>query len=105
MIFPEPMKQLVAVVLNRDVDGVTKELLHQGVLHFISITEVDKHLTAQLQGVTPKVTEAMIAEIRKRIDGFFSLVGERPDSGRELRMEDLKALNLDETNKSLDELS
>jgi V/A-type H+-transporting ATPase subunit I len=99
------MKQLIAVVLDHDADRVTRELLDQGVLHFIGITEVDRQLTERLQGVTPKVTEAVITEIRRRIEGFFSLVGSRPDLERELRVQDLKVLNLNATNRSLDEIA
>ena len=104
MIFPQPMKQLVAVVLERDADGVTRELLDQGVLHFVGITEVDRSLTERLSGVTPRVTEAMIAEIRRRIEGFFSLAGGRTGAEQELRLEELKPLDLEQTNRSLDEI-
>ncbi len=105
MIFPQAMKQLIAVVLDHDADRVTRELLDQGVLHFIGITEVDRQLTERLHGVTPKITEAMITEIRRRIEGFFSLAGTRPDLDRELKVQDLKALDLNETNRSLDEIA
>jgi len=102
MIFPEAMRQLVAVVLDRDADNVTRELLDQGVMHFVSVTEVDSSLSQRVAGVTPKVTEAMIGELRRRIEGFFSLAG---GQGGELRIEDLTPIDLEAAGRSLDELS
>ena len=69
------MKQLVAVVLDRDADQVTRALLDQGVMHFVSVTEMDPGLSERLSAGSPRVTEAMIAEIRRRIEGLFSLGG------------------------------
>jgi V/A-type H+-transporting ATPase subunit I len=105
MMFPQSMKQLIAVVLERDADGVTRELLDQGVLHFVSVTEVDHSLGERVSGVTLRVTEAMIAEIRRRIEGFFNLAGGGTGTEQRLRVEDLKPLNLEETNRSLDEMA
>jgi len=105
MMFPQAMKQLVAVVLDRDADLVTRALLDQGVMHFVSVTEVDSSLSERLAGAAPKVTEAMIAEIRRRIEGFFSLAGQAPPAPQNLRVQDLKALDLNETNAQLDELA
>jgi V/A-type H+-transporting ATPase subunit I len=105
MIFPQAMKQLVAVVLDRDADRVTRVLLDQGVMHFVGVTEVDPSLSQRLAAANPKVTEAMIAEIRRRIEGLFSLAGQRLPAQAELRVEDLQALDLKETNRRLDELA
>ena len=105
MIFPQAMKQLVAVVLDRDADRVTRVLLDQGVMHFVGVTEVDPSLSQRLAAGTPKVTEAMIAEIRRRIEGLFSLAGQRPPAQAELRVQDLQVLDLNETNRQLDELA
>ncbi len=105
MIFPQTMKQLVAVVLERDADRVTRVLLDQGVMHFVSVTEVDPGLSQRLSAGSPKVTEAMIAEIRRRIEGLFSLAGQGPPAQADLRVEDLRALDLGDTNRQLDELA
>jgi V/A-type H+-transporting ATPase subunit I len=105
MMFPQAMKQLVAVVLDRDADRVTRALLDQGVMHFVSVTEVDPGLSERLAGTTPQVTEAMIAEIRRRIEGFFSLAGQALPFAQNLRVQDLQAVDLEQTNRRLDELA
>jgi V/A-type H+-transporting ATPase subunit I len=105
MIFTEPMQQVVAVVLDHDADGVTKELLRLGLLHFVRITEVDRDIGPQVEEVTPKIAEVMIAEIRRRIEGFFTMVDDQPPSGEELKVEDLQVVDLEETTKILDNLA
>lgn len=105
MIFTEPMQQVVAVVLDHDADGVTKELLRLGLLHFVRITEVDRDIGPQVEEVTPRVAEVMITEIRRRIEGFFAMVDDQPPSGADLKVEDLQAVDLEETTKILDNLS
>jgi len=105
MIFTEQMQQVVAVVLDHDTDGVTKELLRLGLLHFVRITEVDRDIGPQVEEVTPRVAEAMITEIRRRIEGFFAMVDDQPPSGEDLKVEDLQAVDLEETTKILDILS
>ena len=105
MIFTEQMQQVVAVVLDHDTDGVTKELLRLGLLHFVRITEVDRDIGPQVEEVTPRVAEAMITEIRRRIEGFFSMVEDQLPSGADLKVEDLQAVDLEETTKILDSLS
>jgi vacuolar-type H+-ATPase subunit I/STV1 len=105
MIFPQHMKQLVAVVLDRDADRVIRALLDLGVMHFVSVTEVDPGLSERLAAANPRVTEAMIAEIRRRIEGLFSLAEQGPPAHLDLRVEDLRALDLDATDRRLDELA
>ena len=105
MIFTEQMQQVVAVVLDQDTDGVTKELLRLGLLHFVRITEVDRDIGPQVEEVTPRVAEAMVTEIRRRIEGFFAMVDDQPPSGADLKVEDLQAVDLEETTKILDNLS
>jgi V/A-type H+-transporting ATPase subunit I len=102
MIITEPMRQLVAVVLDHDADKVSRELLRHGVLHFTSVSDVDQNIGSKIEAVTPKVSEAMIAEIRRRIESFLAIIDERPQSHIELKIDDLKALDLEATNRSLD---
>jgi V/A-type H+-transporting ATPase subunit I len=99
------MQQVVAVVLDHDVDAVTKELLRLGLLHFVNITEVDREVSSQVESITPKIAEAGITEIRRRIEGFLAMIQEKPPSGEDLKVEDLKAVDLEETNKVLDNLA
>ena len=105
MLFTEPMQQLVAVVLDHDADAVTKELLRLGLLHFVSITEVDRDVGSRVESITPKIAEAGVTEIRRRIEGFLAMIEEKPPSGEDLKVEDLRAVDLEETNKVLDNLA
>lgn len=105
MLFTEPMQQVVAVVLDHDVDAVTKELLRLGLLHFVNITEVDGDVSSQVESITPKIAEAGITEIRRRIEGFLAMIQEKPPSGEDLKVENLQAVDLEETNKVLDNLA
>jgi len=105
MIFTESMQQVVAVVLDHDADAVTKELLRLGLLHFVSITEVDRDVGSQVESITPKIAEGGIAEIRRRIEGFLAMVKEKPPSGEDLKVEDLQAVDLEGTNRVLDNLA
>jgi V/A-type H+-transporting ATPase subunit I len=105
MIFTEPMQQVVAVVLDHDADAVTKELLRLGLLHFVSITEVDRDVGSHVESIIPKIAEAGITEIRRRIEGFLAMVKEQPPPAAELKVEDLQAVDLEETNKVLDTLA
>ncbi|MBN2551983.1 MAG: ATPase V [Spirochaetales bacterium] len=105
MIFTEPMQQVVAVVLDHHADAVTKELLRLGLLHFVSITEVDREVGAKVEAVVPALAEAGITEIRRRIEGFFAMVKEKPPTGEDLKVEDLQAVDLDETTRVLDTLA
>ena len=93
------------MVLDHDVDAVTKELLRLGLLHFVNITEVDRDVSSQVESITPKIAEAGITEIRRRIEGFLAMIQEKPPSGEDLKVEDLKAVDLEETNKVLDNLA
>lgn len=105
MIFTTPMKQLVAVVLEPDVDNVTRELLRQGVMHFIGIREIASDWTAKLGEVAPLVSAARIAETRKRIENFLRIIDRLPVSGGGLNLDKLSAVDLEETNKALDKLA
>ena len=105
MIFTESMQQVVAVVLDHHADEVTRELLRLGLLHFVSVTEVDPDVGSQVEAVVPTVAETAIAEIRRRIEGLLAMVNRRPPEGADLRVEDLRAVNLEETTRVLDALA
>jgi len=105
MIFTESMQQVVAVVLDHHADALTRELLRLGLLHFVSITEVDREVSSKVQVLTPAIAEAGIAEIRRRIEGFFAMVKENPPVGEDLKVEDLQAVDLEANTKVLDTLA
>ncbi|HOV63541.1 MAG TPA: hypothetical protein PLG43_06640, partial [Spirochaetia bacterium] len=105
MIFTTPMKQLVAVILERDVSQVTKELLRLSALDFISIKEIAGPLGNKIDQVVPKVSEARIGEIRKRIESFLAITGVYPEREKRLNVDELHAVDIDEAEKTLDRLA
>ncbi len=105
MIFTAPMKQLIAVILDRDAEKVTRELLCQSVLHFISIKEITGGWSFQVEQVIPRVSVAMITETRKRIESLLQINGAFPLPQVQLNIDNLKPLNIEETNKELDKIA
>ena len=91
MIMTSAMKQLSAVVLEQDLDGLTRLLLEKGVLDFISIKEISRELDQKLDPVEPRVSLEKFSEVRRRLEYLLSL------SRAELpvpRVEDLEKLDL-----------
>lgn len=76
MIFTSRMTQLFAVVLRKDCERVTESLLREGVMQFISTSEIGEQTpeTASLSaGAQASLTE--ISDLRKRIEGLLHTVG------------------------------
>ncbi|MEW5816758.1 MAG: V-type ATPase 116kDa subunit family protein [Spirochaetota bacterium] len=105
MMFPTRMKQLIAVVRDSDVSEVTKELLRQGVLHFVSMKQIGGGWNSKIESVIPEVSESQIGEIRKRIESFLDLAGSAPLPAEKLDVADLKPVDIKETNKVLDRVA
>lgn len=105
MMFTTPMKHVIAVVLDHDSDKVTKELINQGLLHFMSIREIKSPWRDKVQDVAPDVSWTRIGEIKKRIESFLSITGKTVSFKKNLDIEKLKPVDLDKTEKLLDEIS
>jgi V/A-type H+-transporting ATPase subunit I len=105
MMFTTRMKYLTAVVLDRDVEKVTKELLSNGVLHFVHITEVSTGLKNKVGNVVPEVSLTRLAEIKKRIESFLGMIGVMPEKEKTLDISRLQAVDLEQTEKQIDGLS
>ncbi len=76
MIFTSRMVQLFAVVLRKDSERVMEALLREGVMQFISMSEIEpqaQDLPASSAGVQVSLTE--ISDLRKRIEGLLHTVG------------------------------
>ena len=100
MIFSERMLQLVAVVLDRDGDAVTRELLRQGVLHMVQISQIAADVSERLAAEKPQVALARIEETRRRIE---AISGSTPAVA--LDLEAMKTVDLDAADKELDLLA
>ena len=67
MMFTTKMCQLTAVVLEQDVDNVTRELLREGVLHFVKLTDVTDDAGSFMTTLPLKVHQNRIIDTTKRI--------------------------------------
>ena len=102
MMFTTKMCQLAAIVLDQDADNVTKELLKQGVLHFVKVTEVEEDAKSMITSVSPRVSQSKIQDTRKRIETFFNLIDYSPVDIKELDISKLNPVNLEDSNGELD---
>ncbi len=105
IMFTTKMCQLAAIVLEQDVDNVTKELLKQGVLHFVKVTEVAENSGNYLANVSPKVPQSKIADTRRRIDSFFNIVEHNPVDVKDLDVSKLSPVDIEECNNELDSVA
>ena len=104
-MFTEPMRQLVAVVLESETESVTQALLKLGALHLTSVAAADPEVEAQVKRVPPPAPEESIVECRKRIDGFLDMIGVQAFQQCELTIDDLAPLDLDQVTQKLDSLA
>ena len=104
-MFTARMIKLFAVVLDHDADKVTEELLRAGVMQFINITEIEHEWQGRLNDVSPQVSLAKIAMIRKRIEGFLTPLGIYPKTPGEIDLENRRPVDLEEENKNLDRIA
>ncbi len=104
-MFADRMKQLVGVVLDRDAESVTRELLRLGAMHMIRATEVAVEHASVLGGVRQAISAASIAETRKRVEGLLDLAGVSPAQAGGLDVERLGPVDLEAANKDLERIS
>ncbi len=102
MIFTTRMRFLSAVVLDTDMEAVTRELLQQGVLDFISIRELNILERNRVETVEPKVSEARLKESRRRIESFLDMVDIRPGYEHALSIDEFEPLDPDAVERELD---
>ena len=99
------MKQLIAVVLDRDADSVTKELMRQGVLHFIRVQEVAESWQSKVEPVEPKIQKARVGELRKRIESILVLSGRVSSRKPYMNIDRFKPVDLEQADGYLNRLT
>ncbi len=99
------MLQLIAVVVDSDSDSVTKELLRQGVLHFINVTEAEKNWQSKIRQLEPQVSVAKFAEARKRIESLLDMGGFGRPPETSLDLDRLRPVNVESFDAALSELA
>ena len=93
MITPTTMRQLVAVILEADVDAVTRALLDEGVMHFINVSSIAGEAASQLRQVgTPSEINTMGA-LRKRIESLLKKIGVTPYIQSQLDLSNLRSID------------
>ncbi|MBN2351197.1 MAG: ATPase V [Spirochaetales bacterium] len=105
MMFTARMKYLVAIVLDKHVDELTKELLSLGLLHFVKFQDLQTGLEAKVSSVVLSVSTARLQEIRKRIESFLSIVKVYPGVQKQIDLDRLRRVDLEATEKSLNDLA
>jgi V/A-type H+/Na+-transporting ATPase subunit I len=101
MITPTRMKQLVAVVLEGDVDAVTRSLLDEGVMHFISVRSLAGDDSASLKPVGSPEYAPTAAVIRGRIESLLEVSKVDPSVTRELDVAALTPVDLERASATI----
>ena len=101
MLTTTPMKQLLAIVLESDVDSVTKELLRQGVMQFMDVTAVTGQWRSRIGVVSPRVSPALMAELRQRVETLLRMGGVEASVAVSLDIERLSPIDFDVSQKTL----
>ncbi|MBN1766578.1 MAG: hypothetical protein JW860_15090 [Sedimentisphaerales bacterium] len=95
------MTELFAVVLGKDREQVTEALLREGVLQFLSISELDTQGKDNLSTLKPDVSETEISDLRKRIEGILHTIGIIPAAPQETDLNNRIAINIEKENQRL----
>lgn len=99
------MRQLIAAVDISRTDAVTKELLDQGVLHFVNIRELDKGYSDSLTTIPPSVPREYYGRLRRQIESYLALADIRPDERASLDVHEMEPVDTEKTEGILDNLS
>ncbi len=78
MITTTSMRQLIAAVLERDIDAATQALLRAGVIDFIDIREIPADWTSQLKSLPRSEEEDKVRDLRRRLDAYINTAGFTP---------------------------
>jgi V/A-type H+-transporting ATPase subunit I len=105
MMFTSRMAQLFAVVLRKDCERVTEALLREGVMQFISTSEIGAE--AQAAASAPIGSQAALTEIsdlRKRIEGLLHTAGIIPSPPSRTDLGNRVAVDLEKENAWLNRI-
>ncbi len=103
-MFTTKMIKLFAVLLNRDAEAVTEELLREGVMQFVSISPVDGTPSEHLNDVDIQTSLSEIKELRKRIEGLLHPIGVFPAPPTAVDLQDRGPIAIDEEKAALDRI-
>lgn len=104
MMFTTKMTQLFAVILRRDRERVTEALLREGVLQFVSTSEIETQATDQLSDKSSEAALADVSELRKRIEGLLHTIGVIPSAPTEADLKNRQAVEIEGAKSRLDKI-
>ncbi|MDY7026936.1 MAG: V-type ATPase 116kDa subunit family protein [Spirochaetota bacterium] len=78
MITTTSMRQLIAAVLEKDIDAATRALLRVGVIDFIDIREIPADWTSQLKSLPRSEEEDKVRDLRRKLDAYINTAGFTP---------------------------
>lgn len=112
MILTTQMTQLFAVVLRRDRERVTEALLREGVMQFISTSEIDieppsrspSESERSVSEPAPHAALTELSDMRKRIEGILYTVGTVLEAPKEADLKNRPAVDLAKEKTLLDQI-
>jgi len=103
-MFTTEMTQLFAVILARDKDHVTEALMREGVMQFLNTSELEAVEPQPLPDVSPAVSLAEVADLRKRIEGILQSVDIIPAPPQEADLSRYGAVDIEQARTQLSRL-
>ncbi|MHC4518076.1 MAG: V-type ATP synthase subunit I, partial [Planctomycetota bacterium] len=104
MMFTAQMTQLFAVVLRKDRERVTEALLREGVLQFVSTSEIQAEGAGQLSDKGPEGALGDVSDLRERIEGVLHTIGIIPSAPTETDLENRLAVDIEKEKSRLDKI-
>jgi V/A-type H+-transporting ATPase subunit I len=98
------MRQLIAAVLEKDIDAATRALLKIGVIDFIDVREIPAEWPSSLQGTTGNEVLRQVRDLRKRLDAYIGAAGYSPADFLETEELPETELNPSSAERMLDEI-
>lgn len=96
------MTQLFAVVLGKDRERVTETILREGVMQFITISNLDEKESVDFAAVEPEKNLTDIIDLRKRVEGILHTVGIIPAAPRETDLKNRVTVDIAKESDFLD---
>jgi len=103
-MFTTPMIKLVAIVLERDREKVAEALLAEGVMQFITISELEKTVLESFNKTAPQLSLETISETRRAIEDLLHTAGIYPDAPKEINLHNRKIVRVEEVKKRVDSI-
>jgi len=104
-MFTSQMIQIFAIVLGKDSRRVTEELLCEGVMQFINISEVDGEKSDDQSDTKSQASLSEISDLRKRIEVFLHTGGIIPSAPNETDLAKRVSVNIENEKKHLDKIA